>query len=438
MTNSAQDQSWICNVRSGAATAALAMAIAFGLATQPAQAQTFTVLHTFTDGADGSTPYGVGLTMDAAGNLYGGASYGGQTGQCSYQGSCGVIYRMSRKGSGWIFNTLYEFTGTDGEQPDAPLVFGPDGAIYSTTYYGGSNSCIDGGCGVVYSLRPPPTSCKSAYCPWTETVLHQFVADGDGLRPAFGALAFDKSGNIYGTTTVGGQDPPYAGIVFELTRSGGQWSLNVLHSFTEQSDGGYPWSGLVFDSAGNLYGSTTGGGENEAGTVFQMTPSGDTWTLTTLYPFSPSTDGYSPFCNLLLDASGNLWGTTSNGGATGAGTAFELSPSGGSWDFNVLYSFPGSRRGSQTALIMDKQGNLYGTTVDGGKYGSGGVFKLTPSDYGWTYTSLHDFSGGEDGYGPMGQIVMDGNGNLYGTASGGGLNNGYCSYGCGVVWEITP
>ena len=241
MTNSGPRRSWTLNLGLRPATAALATAIAFGLAVgapQSAQAQTFTVLHAFTDGADGSTPYGVGLTMDAAGNLYGGASYGGRPSEaCSYQGSCGVVYRLSRKGSGWIFNTLYEFTGTDGEQPDAPLVFGPDGAIYSTTYYGGSYSCIDGGCGVVYSLRPPPTSCKSAYCPWTETVLHQFVADGDGLRPAFGAVAFDKSGNLYGTTTVGGQDPPYAGIVFELTRSGGQWSLNVLHSFTEQSDG---------------------------------------------------------------------------------------------------------------------------------------------------------------------------------------------------------
>ena len=178
MTNSAQRKGWTLNLSFRPAIAALATAIAFGLtvgATQSAQAQTFTVLHAFTDGADGSTPYGVGLTMDAAGNLYGGASYGGQTGQCSYQGSCGVIYRLSRKGSGWIFNTLYEFTGTDGEQPDAPLVFGPDGALYSTTYYGGSYSCIDGGCGVVYSLRPPPTSCKSADCPWTETVLHQFV-----------------------------------------------------------------------------------------------------------------------------------------------------------------------------------------------------------------------------------------------------------------------
>jgi uncharacterized repeat protein (TIGR03803 family) len=432
MKNSAQHRNWTRNLSFRSATAALAMAIAFVLATQPSQAQTFTVLHAFTGGADGSTPYGVGLTMDAAGNLYGGASYGGLgTEACSYQGSCGVVYRMSRKGSGWIFNTLYEFTGTDGEQPDAPLVFGPDGALYSTTYYGGSYSCNDGGCGVVYSLRPPATSCKSAYCPWTETVLYQFGSAGDGARPAFGALAFDKSDNIYGTTSIGGQDPPYDGTVFELTRSGGQWSLNVLHSFTGQNDGGNPWSGLVFDNAGNLYGSTTGGGDNGGGTAFQMTPSRDAWTLTTIYSFSPNTQGYGSFCNLLLDSSGNLWGTTRYGGTGGAGTAFELTPSGGGWGLNLLYSFPGYR-GSQSSLIMDKQGNLYGTTVEGGKYGAGGVFKLTPSEYGWTYTSLHDFSGAEDGYGPMGQIVMDGNGNLYGTASAAG------PYKYGVVWEITP
>jgi uncharacterized repeat protein (TIGR03803 family) len=433
MTSSAQRKGWTLNLSFRPAIAALAAAIAFGLtvgAAQSARAQTFTVLHAFTGGADGSTPQGVGLTMDAAGNLYGGAAYGGQTGQCSYQGSCGAIYKLSRKGSGWIFNTLYEFTGSDGEQPDAPLVFGPDGALYSTTYYGGSYFCIDGGCGVVYSLRPPATPCKSTDCPWTETVLHQFTAEVDGARPAFGALTFDKSGNIYGTTTVGGQNPPYAGDVFELTRSGSQWSLNVLHTFTGQLDGGTPWSGVVFDTAGNLYGSTAGGGANGGGTAFQLTPSGENWTLTTIYPFSPDIEGNSAFCNLLLDSSGNLWGTTRNGGSGGAGTAFELTPSRGSWGLNLLYSFA-QYRGSQTALIMDKQGNLYGTLVEGGKYGSGAVFKLTPSDDGWTYTSLHDFYG-TDGYWPMGQIVMDGNGNLYGTASEGG------PYKYGVVWEITP
>ena len=232
-----------------------AVAIFILSAAMSAQAQTFTVLHAFTGRSDGGTPYGVGLTMDAAGNLYGGASYGGLANQaCSYQGSCGVIYKLSHRGSGWVFNTLYEFTGNDGEQPDGPLVFGPDGVLYGTTFYGGSYSCIDGGCGVVYSLRPPPSHCQAVSCPWVVTVLHRFNGS-DGARPAFGALVFDNSGNIYGTTSLGGQSPPYGGNVFELTRSGSQWSMNVLHSFTGQDDGYDPWSGLVFDTAGNLYGT---------------------------------------------------------------------------------------------------------------------------------------------------------------------------------------
>jgi uncharacterized repeat protein (TIGR03803 family) len=397
-----------------------------------AQAQTYTLIHSFTGGADGATPYGVGLTMDAAGNLYGGAAYGGQSTQaCSYQGSCGDIYKLSRRGSGWVFSTIFKFNGTDGEQPDAPLVFGPDGLIYSTTFYGGSYSCIDGGCGVVYSLRPPATPCKSTYCPWTETVLHQF-GDYDGARPAFGALAFDRAGNMYGTTTIGGPQPPYDGEVFEMTRSGSQWSLNVLHTFTGQDDGGTPWSGVVFDAAGNAYGTTTGGGSNGAGTIYQMTPSGGSWTLSTIHAFLDGSEGSGSMCNLLLDSSGNLWGTTRYDGPTGAGTAFELSPSGGGWNLNVLYAFPGfTGSRSMSGLLADRQGNLYGTIVQGGQYGGGQVFKLAPSGYGWIYTSLHDFYG-TDGAGPEGQLVLDGNGNLYGTTYTGG------AYDKGVVWEITP
>ena len=389
-------------------------------------AQTFTVLHAFTGGADGAGPAGGGLTIDRAGNFYGTTGSGGYYGSSCLYESCGVVFRMTPKGSGWIFNTLYEFTGgQDGDTPDAPVAFGPDGALYGTTYYGGGEVV-----GVVYSLRPSVTVCKSAICPWQETVLHRFRDNPDGGNPGFSALIFDGAGNIYGTATSGGTLSN--GTAFELTRSGGGWTETVLHDFTGGYDGGSSWSGLVFDQAGNLYGTTFDGGAYEGGTVYELTPSGGSWALNVLHSFSIATDGYSAFGNLIFDQYGDLWGTNRFGGPDGAGSAYELTPSGGSWDFNVRNAFSGYI-GSQASLVEDQGGNFYGTTVDGA------VFKLSPSGGGWTYTVLHSFTGGSDGGDPYSRVVIDANGNLYGTAETGGITGGVCgSYGCGVVWAITP
>jgi len=399
-----------------------------------AQAQTFTVLHTFTGTADGANPLDAGLAMDGAGSLYGATALGGpQTEACSYFGSCGTVFKLSPRGSSWTFDTLYGFTGgSDGNYPDAPIAFGPDGVIYSTTFFGGSNNCNYHGCGVVYSLRPPAAFCRSALCPWSETVLYRFTGESDGGEPAGGALAFDQTGNLYGTAATGGAHAH--GDVYELVHNSGQWTLNVLYSFTGQSDGGASWSGVTFASAGNMYGTTADGGLYQGGTAFELSPSGTGWNLTPIHQFVLDADGYLGVGNLLLDSSGNLRGTNEHFGMGGGGTAYELTFSNGSWHFSVLHSFSGGY-GPQGAMVMDQAGNLYGTTVGGGAYGPGTVFKLTPSDGGWNYTVLHNFTGGSDGANPYGQIVLDGNDNLYGTTSEGGTG---CNGGCGVVWKIAP
>jgi hypothetical protein len=406
------------------------------LAVPAAQAQTFHVLHAFTGGADGSTPVGAGVTIDGAGNVYGGAAFGGLQGsQCYESLTCGTIFKLRRHGSSWIFNLLYSFHGADGATPDAPLAIASDGTLYGTTFYGGTG-CFNG-CGNVFRLQPPPTACASFLCPWTQTVLYQFTGKADGSQPAFGPLSFDAAGNLYGTST--GNGTGTCGTVFELARNGDQWTFNLLWGFTGYLDGCSPWSGVIFDQANNLYGATTSGGANQAGTAFELVSYGRSWKLTPLHQFVRSSDGSRSFGNLTFDSAGDLFGTNEEGGPGDAGGVFELSPYSGGWNFSVLHSFSGES-GPQAALLMDSAGNLYGTSVEGGEYGWGNVFKMTPSGSGYTYTDLYDFTGGSDGGQPLGQMAMDTSGNLYGTAEFGGITGtDPCStYGCGTVWEITP
>jgi uncharacterized repeat protein (TIGR03803 family) len=409
--------------------------------TQSAPAQTFTVLHTFSGGQDGSKPV-AGLTMDRSGNLYGTASSGGANGN-------GTVYQIKRNGAGWLFSPLYSFTGgSDGASPQARVIIGPNGTLYGTTFGGGDPSCGVSGCGTVFNLRPPPGVCRTAPCRWKESVLHAFTGTpDDGAFPEYGDLTFDQAGKIYGTTTAG--DMQGAGTVYELTPSGSGWTEKVIYPFTYAGqDGKYPYAGVTFDNAGNLYGTRYVGGHfasqcnsfgsNGCGTVFELTPSGSGWTENVIYDFQGGGgDGFSPIAGLILDRSGNLYGASSNGSSEYGGTAFELSPSNSGWIFSPLYSFIGSFFGAcgpYANLVMDAAGNLYGTTYCSGGAGLGTVFKLTPSGPSWIYTSLHDFTGGNDGIFPISNVTLDASGNLYGTASG-GLG---CSGACGVVWEITP
>jgi uncharacterized repeat protein (TIGR03803 family) len=396
------------------------------------QSQTFTVLHNFTGGADGSTPE-AGVTMDASGNLYGTAGAGGETAGCGGLG-CGTVYKLARRSSGWIFSPLYSFTGgNDGAFPVARVIPGANGTLYGSTFAGGNAYGVNGA-GVVFNLRPPAHLMGSVFSPWTETVLHTFAGDGDGANPT-GDLLFDHAGNLYGTASC--TTAICRGSVYELKPSNGGWMETILYAFSVGGDGYYPIGGVIFDNAGNLYGVTNAGGIFW-GTVFQLIPSGSGWTETVLHNFQSASDGGFPVGGLILDSSGNLYGTTGAYGPQGGGTVFELSPSGSVSMFGLLYGFHCSGDacyslpGPQASLFMDSAGNLFGTTTQDGAHGYGNVFKLTPQAVGWTYTSLHDFTGGNDGALPYSSVLEDANGNLFGTAAEGG------SYNKGVVWEITP
>ena len=403
--------------------AAVAMAIVAALTVagaHMAQAQTFSVIHTFTGGMDGAAP-AAGLTLDAAGNLYGTASAGGNAG-------AGAVYKLTHRGTGWTFSPLYNFGGgDDGVAPIARVVFGPNGTLYGTTSDQGEGQ---GAVGTVFNLGPPATVCKAVMCPWNEKVLHRFTGSGsDGFIPGYGDLLFDRSSNIYGTTIQGGTNG--AGTVFELTPSGGNWTESILFNMTTSS-GVYPYNGVIFDQAGNLYGTTFEGGiMSSFGSIYKLTASGSGWTQSTLYSLQEATDGSGPYAGVIFDQAGNLYGTTSYNGPDGAGTVFEMSPSNGGWMYNVIHSFAGSE-GPYGGITMDAAGNLYGTTFAGGALLFGSVYKLTPSGGGWTFSDLYDFTGGNDGGYPVGTVAIAANGNLYGTTS----HNGALGY--GTIWEIMP
>lgn len=425
MANPRQLRSLILSLSLGTATAALAIVFVLTVvATQSVQAQTFKVIHTFSGGVDGGRP-AAGLTV-RGGNLFGTTTVGG--------GGYGTVFTLKPTFSGWIFNTSYSFAaGSDGAYPQARVIFGPNGRAYGTTENGGNQGgdCNIGlaGCGTVFSLAPPVTFCRSILCPWTETVLYRF-GYADGSNP-FGELVFDQAGNIYGTTHGGGSYR--RGVVFKLTPSGGGWTESVLYNFSG-SDGENPFSGVTLDNAGKLYGTTESGGAYGRGTIFELTRSQNGWAETFLHSFQTGSDGSEPFAGLIFDPSGNLYGTTPVGGIGNGGTVFKLTRSGGSWTYSLVYSFTGhaiAPCGPTANVVMDGAGDLYGTTGCDGAYNAGTVFKLTPSGDSWTYTSLHDFTGGSDGVQPISNVVFDVSGNLYGTTLGGG--SGY-----GVVWEITP
>ena len=404
----------------------LTIAAVFALIGMAATAQTFTVIHTFTGGADGANPQ-AGLRIDAAGNFYGTTQRGG----IGY----GTVFKLAQRNSQWIFTPLYQFAGGfDGSQPNSRVTIASDGILYGTTAGGGyGGGC--GGCGTVFSLQPPANPCLNALCSWTKTTIYRFLGyPNDGQSPQ-GDLAFDQAGGLYGTTFEGGSSN--YGTVYKLAQSGGIWSEDILQSFMGDGLGAYPLSGVILDSSGNVYGTdlTTSG---NSGQVFELTSSGSGWSLHELYRFQGGNDGGFSQAGLIFDRSGNLYGATSTAGAGGSGTAYELVHSNGGWNFSLLYSFVGSPRGGPIApLIMDSAGNLYGTTLFDGAYGYGSVFKLTPHSGGYLYTSLHDFTGERDGSTPYSTLVFDGNGKLYGTTSQGG-SGVTCVSGCGVVFEITP
>jgi len=390
-----------------------------------AKAQTFTVLHNFTGGSDGANPI-AGLTLAGSRTLYGTTSDGGGV------NDGGVVYKMTHSAGGWTLSPIYEFAAVsqnDGSDPWAGVTVSPAGVLYGTTRGGGP-----AGAGTVFELTPPPNVCQRTLCYWNETILYAFAGGSDGSSPAFGNLALDAAGNLYGTTEYGGGtgcSRQGCGVAFELEPSDQGWTESILHSFGEKgTDGQVPLGGLIFDPSGNLYGTTEQGGSNLGGTVFQLKPSDGTWLENILFAFSTGSGcdldtGCAPAGTLLMDQVGNLYGTAQGG----AGAAFELKSSNGGWDFSVLSSFCCQ---PIAGLTMDAAGNLYGTSLTGGAYGYGMLFKLTNSAGNWTLTDLYNFTGNYDGEYPYGAVVLDESGNVYGTTYMGG------HHGLGVVWEYTP
>lgn len=419
----------------GAAFALVLLCALTLLGMTPTQAQTYSVLHNFTGGNDGATPK-AGLALDRGGNLYGTTSAGGNVGSACHlfgqNNGCGTAFRLAHSGSGWTFNPLYEFMGqTDGATPSSRVVFGPDGSLYGTALYAGDDSCALGsGCGVVYKLHPPPSSCRSVLCPWQETPIFTFQDyHTQGENPS-GDLIFDSLGNIYGTTITGGSPCYVCGTVFELTPSpGGGWTETLLYNFPGTTL--YTPKSGVIEQGGNLYGTATGGGMGNGG-VFELLSSGSGWTEKDLYAFSFDFGENAVQGGLVIDPSNHLYGGTVSGGQTNFGIVYELadSPS-GNWNETTLYNFTRATGGPYANLTLDHSGNLYGTAFGDGAYHRGSVFKLTPSPSGWIYTDLHDFDV-TDGEHPVSSVLIDATGNLYGTTTAGGL------YGDGVVWEITP
>jgi len=335
-------------------------------------------------------------------------SSGKVTTKLALAGLLALVFTSASAAPAQTFSLVYQFrSGTGGINPYAGVVRDATGNLFGTTYNDGAFAS-----GTVFTINPAGK----------EKVLHSFnQTQGDGAFPWYGTLARDASGNLYGTTYLGGTASQLCcGTVFKVTASGKE---AVLYTFTGIGGDGFPQSGVVRDSSGNLYGMTPNGGTSNAGTVFKLDPTGK---KTVLHSFTGSNDGGFPVAGLVLDATGNLYGTT-QGGSSIAGTVFKLDSNG---KMTVLYTFTGSNDGGtpKAGVIRDAHGNLYGTTNLGGTDGVGTVFKVTAQGQ---ETVLHNFTGGSDGWLPFGGgLVRDSAGNLYGTTPQGGSND------FGVVFKI--
>ena len=419
---------------------AAAFTVVFGFLTITAPlfaASSEKVLYSFcslSNCADGNTPE-ANLIFDAAGNLYGTTFNGGAYG-------FGSIFQLVRGSNGtWTEKVLYSFCSAtncaDGTNPEG-LIFGKAGKLYGIALSGGVY-----GFGAVFELAPGKGGT------WSEKVLHNFdFTGGDGYYP-YNGLIVDAGGNLYGTTEWGGAYN--SGTVFQLILSAkGKWTEKRLHNFNDNGKDGYaPLSGLMLDAAGNLYGTTTLGGSpgtgcggHGCGIVFQLTPDAKgKWTEKMLHDFnSNGKDGYDPWGGVVSDKTGNLYGTTNAGGASGCGTVFKLaSGASGKWTEKVLHSFAKDATDGcvpEAGLTVDVAGNLYGTTFYGGPYNDGTVFELIPRTNGtWMEKVVHNFDWSlyvKDGTSPGAGLIFDATGNMYGTTENGGALNS------GTVFEITP
>jgi uncharacterized repeat protein (TIGR03803 family) len=375
----------VCSVSNGASTMGAADTTSVSIAC----VSNFNLLHSFVGGSsDGAGPYHA-LIQGSDGNFYGTTLTGGS-------GNVGTIFKITPSGTESVF---YSFTST----PYSGLVQSSDGNIYGTTAGGGAN-----GRGTVFKITPSGT----------ESLVYSFPA---GSSDPYCGLIQGSDGNFYGTTGAGGTNDD--GTVFKVTPTGTE---TVLHAFAKTgTDGETPYAGLIQGSDGNFYGTTYFGGAHGFGTVFKVTPSG---TETVLYSFAGGSDGEHPYAAVIEGSDGNFYGTTYQGGTSGLGTVFKLTPSGTE---SVLYAFAGGSSDGATpeaGVIQGSDGNFYGTTLQGGSGGFGTVFKLTPSG---TETILHTFVGASDGASPGANLVQGSDGNLYGSTGAGGAS------GDGTFFKVT-
>ena len=408
-----------------------ALAVTFFIAAPPAGAQEEAVLHSFNPGIrDGLNPQG-NLIFDSSGNLYGTTYSGGVNGCFGSTFSCGTVFELSPTSSGgWSEKLLHNFgLGQDGSSPSAGLVFDGAGNLYGATDLGGAY-----GYGTVFELSPAKDGS------WMERVLHHFNYNGrDGIYP-YGGVTVDAGGNVYGTTAGGGTFG--SGTVFELVHNAsGKWVEKILHNFAypgTAKDGWAPWGGVVANAVGNLYGTTAAGGAYGYGTVFELSPAADgSWNERILHNFNyDGTDGVQSYAKLAFDRAGNLYGSTGGGGVGNRGTVFELIPlANGEWKEKIVHDFmadgtDGVQPGA--AVILDGSGNIFGTTIGSSARGFGTVYELTPNG---SEKVLFNFTG-LNGERPEGSLVLDASGNIYGTTNLGGAFGG--SFGCGTVFQIKP
>ncbi len=326
------------------------------------------------DWSDGVVPY-ADVIFDAAGNLYSTTFWGGANSSCN----CGTVFELTpATNSTWTETVLHNFENDNGNSPAAGLTWDAAGNLYGMTEV----SRVSAGNGLVFKLTPNQDGS------WTETILYRFKDGRDGAFPDLGNLIFDAAGNLYGTTAGGGkgscnwQYRTGCGTIFELTpNADGTSTEHILHRFSGGYDGAAAEGALIFDASGNLYGTTLSGDAHGYGDVFELTPNADgSWKEKVLHQFTGGRDGANSYSGVIFDAAGNLYGTTSAGGAHGYGNVFKLTPNAdGSWKETVLHTFhdtPGAY--PYGGLIFDGAGNLYGTTRGDGSKTFGSVFEITP------------------------------------------------------------
>jgi uncharacterized repeat protein (TIGR03803 family) len=406
--------------------AATAISSAAQQTDQAAAPPAFQVLHVFNQAGDGQAPM-AGVKADATGNLFGSAEFGGAKG-------FGAIFMLKPPASGktdWAERVIFSFADSDdGGFPGSPLFIASNRDLVSSTLMGGTANQ-----GTLFQLSPPANSDD----PWIEKIPFNFQgAPDDGSGP-LGPQLRGQSGMTFGTTSSGGASNCGSVYLLTPTGNGGADQETILFNFTCGADGGRPQEGLVTDGKGNLFGTTEANGALNNGIVFELTPptvGSSEWKETTIFDFNV-TDGAQPVGNLLF-FKGSLYGVTFQGGQFGQGVVFQLTPpaqTGESWTETVLHSFSGGTDGGepQSGLLVDGKGGFFGTASQGGTTGNGNFFHLVPpvqAGSTWTLTPLHQFTGGNGGSEPSGDLIEHG-GTIFGTTQG-------STAGQSTVYKIIP